>query len=47
MPANINIDPNISLGVKQTDSMTNLGNLLNLANTAQQFQQLNITKLLL
>jgi hypothetical protein len=39
MPANINIDPSISLGVKSQDSMTSLGNLLNMANAAQQFQQ--------
>jgi hypothetical protein len=39
MPANINIDPSISLGVKQTDALTNLSNLLNMGNAAQQFQQ--------
>jgi len=39
MPANINIDPNIALGVKQTDALTNLSNLLNMGNAAQQFQQ--------
>jgi hypothetical protein len=39
MPANINIDPSISLGIKQQDSMTSLSNLLNAANAAQQFKQ--------
>lgn len=39
MPANINIDPNIALQLKQTDSLTNLGQLLNMGNAAQQFQQ--------
>lgn len=39
MPANINIDPSISLGIKSQDSMTSLSNLLNAANAAQQFQQ--------
>lgn len=38
MPANINIDPNIALGVKQTDALTNLSNLLNMGNAAQQLQ---------
>lgn len=40
MPADINIRPEISLGVKQTDAMTNLSGLLNMANAAQQFQQM-------
>jgi hypothetical protein len=39
MPANINIDPNISLGLKQQDSLTGLSNMLNMANAAQQYQQ--------
>ena len=39
MPANINIDPNIALGIKQQDSMTSLSNMLNAANAARQFQQ--------
>jgi len=39
MPANINIDPNIALGVKQTDPMTNIGNMLNTASALQNFQQ--------
>ena len=39
MPANINIDPNISLGIKSQDSMTSLSNLLNAANAAQQYKQ--------
>jgi len=39
MPANINIDPSISLGIKQQDSMTSLSNMLNAANAAQQFKQ--------
>jgi len=39
MPANINIDPNISLQLKQQDSMTGLSNLLNMANVAQQYKQ--------
>lgn len=39
MPANINIDPSISLGIKPQDSMTSLSNLLNMANAAQQLQQ--------
>lgn len=39
MPANINIDPNISLAAKQPDSMNTLGNLLNMANAAQQYKQ--------
>jgi hypothetical protein len=39
MPANINIDPSISLGIKSQDSMTSLSNLLNAANAARQFQQ--------
>jgi hypothetical protein len=43
MPANINIDPNISLQLKQQDSMTGLSNLLNMANTAQQYKQLQQT----
>jgi hypothetical protein len=43
MPANINIDPNIALGIKQNDSLTNLSSLLNMANTAQQFEQLQRT----
>lgn len=37
--ANINIDPSIALGVKTPDSMTQLGNLLNIARGAQQYQQ--------
>ena len=40
MPANINIDPSISLGIKSQDSMTSLSNLLNAANAAQQYQQM-------
>lgn len=40
MPANINIDPNISLGLKQQDSLTGLSNMLNMANAAQQYQQM-------
>ena len=43
MPANINIKPDIALGLKQQDSMTNLSNILNMANAAQQFEQLKQT----
>lgn len=39
MPANINIDPSISLGIKQQDSMTGLSNMLNMANSVQQYKQ--------
>lgn len=39
MPANINIDPNIALGIKQQDSMTGLSQMLNMANAAQQYRQ--------
>jgi len=39
MPANINIDPSIALGIKQQDPMTNIGNMLNTAGALQQFQQ--------
>lgn len=39
MPADINIRPEIALGIKQQDSMTNLSSLLNAANAARQFQQ--------
>lgn len=35
----ININPNISLGIKQQDSLTGLSNLLNMANAAQQYRQ--------
>lgn len=36
---NINIDPQIALGIKTPDSMTQLGNLINIARGAQQYQQ--------
>lgn len=36
---NININPEIALGIKTPDSMTQLGNLLNIARGAQQYQQ--------
>lgn len=36
---NINIDPTIALGIKSPDSMTQLGNLLNVARGAQAYQQ--------
>ena len=39
MPANINLNPEIALGVKQADPMTNLSSMLNTANAAQEFQQ--------
>lgn len=39
MPAEINIRPEIALGIKQTDAMNNLGSLLNTANALQQFKQ--------
>jgi hypothetical protein len=36
---NINIDPAISMGIKTPDSMTSLGNMLNIARGAQAYQQ--------
>ena len=36
---NINIDPAIAMGVKTPDSMTSLGNMLNIARGAQAYQQ--------
>ncbi len=39
MPADINIKPEIALGLKTQDSMTNLSNMLNMANSYQQLQQ--------
>lgn len=43
MPAEINIKPEIALGIKQSDPMTNLSNMLNTANAMQQFQQIQQT----
>ena len=37
--ADINIDASIPLGGKQTDSMSSLGNMLNIARNAQAYQQ--------
>ena len=34
-----NIDPNISLNTKVPDSMTSLGNMMNIARGAQAYQQ--------
>lgn len=39
MPADINIRPEIALGVKSYDPMTNISNMLGVANAAQEYQK--------